>query len=166
MSDDYLQRRQNIKMGIEKPDGPKPYKGLKPIGDKKAAAIKERKELGEDGLMDKFFADQRPKLTGLCQCGCRMPSQKKDDVYFRYCICHVFPKRLFESVARNPLNWVERRFFGGCHTNLDEKGMDLWPNMADWDKIKDIFKILAPQLTDQERKTKFYRTLADLVIKN
>lgn len=49
---------------------------------------------------------------------------------------------------------------------MDEKGMDLWPNFADWDDIKEKFHQLAPLLTDEERATKFYKNLEYLIYHN
>lgn len=124
----------------------------------------EKKERGDnDTLKEQWFKRQRKTLTGVCQCGCGNRSSKNDDIYFRHSICHVFPKSIFESVMYHPLNYVERAFWGGDHTNMDEQGLDKWPNMADWDDIKEKFHVLAPLLTDSERATKFYSKLESLV---
>lgn len=132
---------------------------------KKLKAEAEKKELrgGDDTLKEQWFKARRKELTGTCQCGCGKPSQKKDDMFFRGSCCHVFPKATFESVMYHPLNCVERAMFGGCHHNMDNNGLDKWPLMADWDDIKERFHILAPLLTDEERKTKFYSHLEKLI---
>lgn len=148
---------------------PRPPKVKKPLRQKSlkrlAKESAEKKLLSSDGdsLMERFFKAQRPKLSGTCQCGCGEPSQKKDDMYFRASIAHIFPKRLFPSIMYHPLNWVERRFWGGCHTNMDEAGIDRWVNFADWDDVKAKFWILAPLLTPEERATNFYTRLEKLV---
>ena len=127
----------------------------------------EREQLnGSDTLMENWFKHRRNDLVGVCQCGCGQPSQKKDDMYFRHSCCHLFPKRDFESIMYHPLNYVERRFWGGCHTNLDEQGMDKWVNMADWDDMKAKFHVLAPLLTPEERAMKFFRLFSELVQNN
>lgn len=110
-----------------------------------------------------WFKNVRKKLTGKCQCGCNSPSSKHDDRYFRHSCCHVFPKSKFESVRTHPSNFVERAFWGGCHTNMDDQSLDKWVNFADWENIKEIFHELAPLLTDQERATKFYSQFEKLV---
>lgn len=133
------------------------------VSKKKQQQMKEQKENGSDVGMDKFFDDMRKRMVGVCQCGCAQPSQKKDDTFFRNCICHIFPKRIFKSIATHELNWVERTFWGGHHTNMDERSIELWKNFADWDDIKEKFFQLVPLLTDEERKTKFYRNLENLV---
>ena len=41
--------------------------------------------------------------------------------------------------------------------------MDRWPNMEDWDDIKEKFFVLAPLLTDKERSHKFYKHFESLI---
>lgn len=128
---------------------------------------REKNEKGERGtedtLMEQWFKARRKDLTGICQCGCGKPSQKKDDMYFRHSCCHLFPKSKFPSLMYHPLNYIERAFFGGCHSVLDDTSMDRWVGMADWDSIKEQFHLLAPLLTDEERATKFYSKFESLV---
>ena len=127
----------------------------------------EKNELmGTDTLKEKWFKNRRKDMVGTCQCGCGEASQKKDDMYFRHSAAHIFPKKDFPTTMYHPLNWVERRFWGGCHTNMDEGGLDKWVNMADWDDIKTKFHILAPLLSPHERALKFYTKLEQLVNAN
>lgn len=167
---EYLKKRQGQKsFGTLAPDSPKKkYAGLKPISDKKAAAIAADKAArggGEDTVKEKWFRSRQRELKGICQCGCKQPYNKKDELHFRSSCCHIFPQRLFPSVQYHAKNFIERCFWGGCHTNLDEQGMGRWPAMADWSEIKEKFHILAPLLTDEERASKFYRTIEELVYK-
>lgn len=122
--------------------------------------------MGTDTLKEKWFKNRRKDCVGVCQCGCAKPSSKKDDMYFRHSIAHIFPKKDFPSVMYHPLNFVERAFWGGCHTFFDESGMDKWINMADWDDIKAKFHVLAPLLSPPERALKFYSRLEKLVNAN
>lgn len=134
----------------------------------------EKKLLFSDGdtLKEQWFKARRREMVGICQCGCAEKSQKKDDVYFRCSIAHIFPKHLFPSIEYHPLNWVERRFWAGptggsaCHSIMDDTSMDRWPNMADWENIKAKFFILAPLLTPEEKATNFYTRLEKLVYDN
>lgn len=159
---DFLKHRQDhIFKGRPLPQK-KVYK-LNPVSEKRKAKLKEQGEQGSDSAMDLFFENARKSMVGICQCGCVQKSQKNDDTFYRFCICHIFPKRLFPSIATHPLNWVERTFWGGHHTNFDEQGMDKWPLMADWEDIKERFHVLAPLLTDEEREIKFYSQLEKLV---
>jgi hypothetical protein len=167
------ERYRLIKLGLaKKTTGPKPKKGLRKVSLKKAAEDKANKEaLGEDDTMkEKWFKARRKEMIGICQCGCSEKSSKMDDANFRSSICHIFPKAIFESVQYHKINWVERKFWAtattsACHTNMDNRSMDLWPNFADWDDIKAKFHELAELLTDEERATKFYQHLESLIYK-
>lgn len=164
---DYMNERLKRKQGLLPPlPTKKPKKPINQVSDKQRQKNKDAKDANGDTLKDIFFESMRKRLTGTCQCGCGQKTQKDDDLYYRFCICHVFPQRLFESIQFHPMVWVERKFFGGCHANMDDKSMDLWPNFADWDDIKEKFHLLAPLLTDQERKKKFYTHLEYLVYNN
>lgn len=166
MSEDkltYFQRLQKIKLNeLPKEAVPKPKKQLNKISPKKAKEIAQLKNSGDD-KKDKWFVARRKELVGICQCGCARKSSKQEDDFYRASICHIFPQRLFPSIQLHPLNSVERNFWDGCHTNMDNKSMDLWPNFADWDDIKERFYILAQLLTEEERAKKFYTHLSNLV---
>lgn len=153
----------------EHANDPKPKKvhRLRKVSLKKQAKLDAEKELrgSDDTLMENWFKARRKQMVGVCQCGCAQPSQKKDDMYFRHSIAHIFPKKDFLSIMYHPLNWVERRFWGGCHSVMDDTSMDRWPSMADFDDIKEKFHQLAPLLTDEERALKFYSKLESLIYK-
>jgi hypothetical protein len=138
------------------------------ISNKRAAKQAQEKEArgDNDTLKQKWFKARRKEMVGICQCGCAEKSSKHDDQYFHCSICHIFPQRYFSSIMYHPLNWVERKFWQGCHTNMDEQSMDKWPGMADWDDIVEKFHQLVPLLTDEERSTKFYAHLEKLVYSN
>ena len=157
----YLEDRLKRKQGLAPPLPTKKEK--KPIAK---VSPKKQKELKGDDALDLFFEEMRKRMVGVCQCGCGEKSQKKDDTFYRHCICHIFPKKIFKSIATHRLNWVERTFWGGHHTNMDNQGLDKWPLMADWDDIKEKFHQLAPFLTKEERATKFYSKLEFLIYKN
>jgi hypothetical protein len=158
----YLEERMKfIEDGRPLPEKKK-YK-LKPVSDKRAAKEKEQKAAAGDDGMDKFFEKMRKRMVGVCQCGCARKSSKLEDDHYRASICHIFPKRLFLSITTNELNWVERNFWDGCHSNMDNRSMDRWTMFADWEDIKERFHTLAPFLTDEERSTKFYSHLEKLV---
>jgi len=128
---------------------------------------KEKEQRGDDQTeKEKWFQARRKDLSGFCKCGCFEKSQKNDDMYFRHSICHIFPQSKFDSIKLHPLNFVERAFFGGHHSVMDDTSMDRWPNMGDWQDIREKFFILSPLLTDKERATKFYSHLERLVYAN
>lgn len=170
----YRQRLALIRSGLaEITTGPKPKKAIAKFSDKKLAEIaEEKKKTGEDNTQkEKWFKARRKEMIGVCSCGCTQKSSKHDDINFRSSAAHIFPQRLFPSVQFHRLNWVERAIWAtqkssSCHTNMDNRSMDLWPNFEDWDDIKAKFHELAPLLTDAERATKFYQQLEALVYKN
>lgn len=163
--DDELERNRAARIPREK-------KKKQPIAKKSkkklAQEAQEKKLVSSDGdtLLEQWFKARRKEMVGTCQCGCGEFSQKKDDTHFRSSAAHIFPKGLFPSIMYNSLNWVERRVWGGCHTNMDNLGVSSWPYFADWDDIKEKFFILAPLLTDEERATNFYTRLEKLVYAN
>lgn len=163
-----LQELQNIRANRDKPKEKKKY-SIRKVSEKKQKQLDTEKSLragDEDTLMEKWFKARRKSMVNVCQCGCGSKSCKDDDMYFRHSLAHVFPKSKFPSIMYNPLNWVERAFWGGCHSIMDDTSMERWPNMGDWDNIKEIFHALAPLLTDEERATKFYSKLEKLVYEN
>lgn len=165
----HWQKLAQIKNGMRpKECVPKPKKQIPIKSEKKLAEDKALKEAGgeDDTQKEKWFKARRKEMVGVCQCGCGQKSQKDDDVYFRHSAAHIFPQRLFESIQYHKINWVERRFWGGCHSVMDDTSMDKWPNMSDFDDIKEKFHTLIPLLTDEERATKFYHKLESLVYGN
>lgn len=116
--------------------------------------------------LDDWFDDRRQELSGICQCGCGKPSSKDSDQYYKYSIAHIFPKAIFKSIATHPVNYVERAFWGGCHTIMDTKGIDYWPNMADWATIKERILILLPLVDKKERTHKLYAIIEQTAIMN
>ena len=162
--DSYFERFRKIKLGQLPPEAvAKKKKPIAKIGKKKLAENAAAKENEGDNGLDKFFERNRKKMIGICQCGCARKSSKIEDEFYRCSICHIFPKRIFKSVATNDYNYVERNFWDGCHGNMDNRSMDKWVNYADWDDIKEKYFMLAPLLTEDEKKTKFYKHITKLV---
>ncbi len=145
--------------------GAKVKEAPKPIAKESAKKKQEKAEQKKPDQLGPWFDSTRKKLTGMCQCGCGKPSSKNHDLYYRHSCAHVFPKSLFPSVATHPRNFVERAFWGGCHSVMDDTSIDRWPGFADWENIKEIFHELAPMLTDQERGKKFYQHFQTLIYK-
>lgn len=158
----YHDRLRLIKLGLAPKEAiAKKPKPIRKISEKKQNELQENKN--SDNKLDDFFERNRKKMVGVCQCGCARKSSKKEDDFYRSSIAHIFPKKTFKSIATNDLNWVERNFWEGCHTNMDNRSIEKWPMFADWDDIKEKYYILAPQLTEEEKKTKFYSALTKLV---
>lgn len=165
----YLEQRR-----LQKLAGPKlPERKQYTIPKKSAKRIaleKSEKELHkaqgtseQDAELDDWFKARRKELTGTCSCGCGNSTTKNDDQKYKFSICHILPKAKFKSVATHPLNYLELSFWDGCHTNMDNRSMELWPNMECWQTIVERVAAIETQLTDAERRTKFYQQLKNLV---
>ncbi len=153
-----------IRAGKEAARSPKVKKVYTiPKKSKKKIATEAAERKINTGSFEDWFIARRKEMTGTCQCGCGERSSKKDDTYYRNSLAHIFPKRTFESIARHPLNWVERAFWGGCHSVMDDTSVDRWPGMADWSDIVAKFHILDPLISDREKATKFYSKLKQLI---
>src|SRR5687768_5566704 len=106
---DRAENIRRLKMQAALPKPKKQY-AIPAISKKKQKELDAEKKEREDGEteLQKWFNERRVEMVGVCQCGCGMKSQKKDDLFFRHSAAHIFPKRIFESIAYHPLNWVER----------------------------------------------------------
>lgn len=73
----------------------------------------------QEDTLSNWFNSRRKEMTGVCaECG--NGSHKHSDVYFRFSVAHILPKKKaygFPSVATHPLNWVELCM--KCHTVFD-----------------------------------------------
>lgn len=156
---DFLKHRMNHILNGR----PKEIKKRKPI--RKSFNPKPKNENGLTDLQI-WFEERRPEMTGVCQCGCGRKSSKYDDENFRSSICHILPQRLFPSVKLHRFNCVERNYWDGCHSNMDNKSMELWPKFADWEKIKRKFWVLSRSLTEKEKTKKFYNHLKSIILAN
>lgn len=162
----YSERLKLIKLGILPKEAV--AKAKKPIAKKSLKRIKQDKLDRVNGgynEMDLWFKNTRKKLSAFCKCGCNLASSKNDDKYFKFSCCHIFPKSKFDSIKTHPVNFVERAFWGGCHSVMDDTSIDRWVDFSDWNDIVEKFYILAPLLTDKERATKFYTHLEKLIYK-
>lgn len=160
----YFERMKLIKLGLAPKEAV--AKERKPIAKKSAKRIEQDKldkVNSSNDELELWFKNTRNKLCGFCKCGCNLTSSKNDDKYFKFSCCHIFPKSKFESIKTHPLNFVERAFWGGCHSVMDDTSMDRWKDFADWNDIVEKFHLLAQELTDQERATKFYSHLEKLI---
>lgn len=136
-----------------------------PKGRKGSARSGSRAVAGNPGapskeMMDAWFLDRRTEMTGYCQCGCGLTSSKYEDTNYKSSIAHILPKRLFPSVAAHPLNWIEMNFWDGCHTNMDDRGVELWPNMECWPVIVYRFARIYPHIAPAE-----IRHIPDVLLK-
>lgn len=110
--------------------------------------VNKKKEL------DEWFNLIRSKMTGECECGCRNKTSKDDDKYFKFSAAHLLAKSTFKSVATHPINYLELAFFGGCHTTFDSLGYRHCKNTNPglWKLVVERFKIIYPEIAEEERK--------------
>ena len=140
---DYFKKRQGQALGIIPPDSPKKISiGIKPISDKKAAAIKAEKEArgGDDTELQKWYKGRQKFLTGKCaRCGATY--NKKELSAAIASTAHILAKRpeMFPSVATHPQNFLELPPYCGCHNWFD--------NLASWDEIKE--SVLWPEIVEK-----------------
>lgn len=143
----------------------KPEKSIKKTPQPLSRNSKRRKprEIPGGLSLSEWFQGCRQEMTGYCQCGCGNESQKWSEATFGFSIAHIFPKKKFPHLATLIWNWVERAWIGGCHSVMDEAGMDKWPGMADWETIKEKVRLMEPYLTEKDKASKFYLKLKGLI---
>jgi hypothetical protein len=162
-----LENLRRIKQGLDKKE--KVYRGMPKKSAKKLAEEAKQKENYLEGLdrpMEAWHKARRKEAIGVCKCGCGNPSQKNSNTLFRHSNCHIFPKRIFESIKLHPKNCIELAYIGGCHNNMDDRGVELWPNMECWDEIKEKILILEPLISPEEKKHKLYSLIMKTVYEN
>lgn len=163
----YLEQRR-----LQKLAGPKlperkqytiPKKSAKRVALEKAERVANQPSDNNDAELEQWFKDRRKELTGTCMCGCGQTTTKADDKFYKHSICHILPKAKFKSVATHKLNYIELSFWDGCHSNMDNRSMELWPNMECWPLIVERVQQMEQQLTDAEKRSKFFTQLKSLI---
>lgn len=165
----YLQDRLLRKNKILPPlSFKKEKKPLKKQSDKKKLEIAAQKQSGSESELDRFFADNRSKMTGHCLF-CNADTMKKDNDKFHFSMAHLLPKAIFKSVATHPDILIELCFYNNsCHTNFDN-GTITWEFIKDskeWEIIKEKLLNILPAVAMEERKHKLYSKLTELVYNN
>lgn len=84
---------------------------IKNQNTRKAISSKVRnipKEDSEYSLQELWYISRRHLMTGYCtEEGCHSSTNKNNDTYYRWSVCHIVPKKLIPSVATHPDNWIE-----------------------------------------------------------
>ena len=113
----------------------------------RAAKYKENTEL------ELWFRARRLEMTNVCiECG--RSTNKLNDKYFRWSVCHLVPKSLVPSAATNEFNWIEL-----CqdHHNEFDSTFEKASKMKCFHEAKtkfQLFKDIIP--TDELRKVNPY----------
>jgi len=122
----------------------------------KYAATKLRmSKYSEDKELEFWFNLIRSKMSGECECGCRQPTSKYSDKFFKFSACHLLPKSKFKSVATHPMNYLELTAFGNsCHTTFDNMGYEYCKKTKPvlWKIVVERFNIIYPSISISERK--------------
>lgn len=99
--------------------------------------------------LDEFYEEQAIKAPDRCE-NCGNPLGPTIALHPRGHICHIVPKKLFESVMWHPWN----RWFGciDCHTLFDRSWsraqlLNIWPTCVE------RFKKFMHQIAPEERKS-------------
>ena len=155
MSEDtmpYFQRMQLIKLGLlPKEAVAKEKKPISKKSEKRKQEDLEKKQVGTDTSLDKWFEERRKEMSGVCR-HCGGVSCKDDDKFYKFSICHILPKAYFPSIATNEYNFIELCFWkNNCHGNMDNKILDLI-DMNCWDEIVTKFCIMYPMISKEERR--------------
>lgn len=97
-------------------------------------------------LLNKFFDEQVRIIPGRCEnCGGRIVFTAAGK---RSHVCHILPKKIFESVMVHPDN----RWFGclTCHHEYDDKGWSHAVTMAVWPVCVERFTKFMDLISDNE----------------
>jgi len=76
---------------------------LKNTTENKEAVRREQGKVTERG---NWYLERRKEMTNAC-CECGRGTNKNNDKFFTWSICHIVPKGLVPSVATNEYNWIE-----------------------------------------------------------
>lgn len=101
--------------------------------------------------LQRWFEDRRKEMTGICA-NCGGTSCRDNEKYWKFSIAHLLPKAYFPSVKTHEYNWIELcHFNNSCHTNLDNKMLDLI-DMNCFSEIVTKFCIIYPSIAPNEKK--------------
>jgi len=102
----------------------------KKVGTKRQVAVRNRNnrvalsaklhkaQKAANSEQELWYWARRYEMVGKCsENGCNEPTNKKDDRYYRWSVCHLVPKSLCPSVATNFYNWIELCW--GHHSEFD-----------------------------------------------
>lgn len=106
------------------------------------------KPIGGGSELDRWYQDRRIEMTNCCiECGKR--TNKINDKYYRWSVCHIVPKSLVPSVAINIFNWVE---LCQLHHQEFDSTFDKAANMMCFGEVKMKFELFKHLITPQEMR--------------
>lgn len=102
----------------------------------------------EDSMLELWFKARRREMTGVCiECG--KSTNRNNDRYYRWSICHIVPKGLVPSAKVHPDNWVEL-----CqdHHNEFDSTFEKASKMKCFQEIKNKFKLFKDIIPPEEAR--------------
>lgn len=139
----YLQKRMDF-INAGRPLPPKKTYTINKVAPKTAAKIAAQKEVTPVSPVDKWFDDIKAKhctngFTFCMECNTIVPEE-----FMRHATAHLLPKKLFQSVATHPLNYLVLGAGCGCHEKSHRVDkfvkMKIWPEAAR--RIKELIPVL------------------------
>jgi hypothetical protein len=100
----------------------------------------------------RWYSQRVNEMTGICK-NCGRKTSQGDSKYERFCIAHVLPKRknMFPSVSTHKDNSIELCYWGGCHSNFDNKGWEWAATQPMWNLITTKFQLIYPEIAEEEK---------------
>lgn len=126
------------------PEKVKKVTPIKKVSDKQKGKIKADKPRKD--VLSKFFAEMAAVMPNNCmECACSLKPSLL--IHPRSTICHLLPKRFFESVSTDKDNILFLCI--DCHNKSDTKG---WNALNIFPIARDRVMDLIPKITDKEAK--------------
>lgn len=137
------------KAGTKKMIQKKNFDKTKTLSSKlRMAQYESIKEL--PNLQELWYISKKYQMTGFCtEEGCKKSTNKGNDVYFKWSICHIVPKKLVPSVATHPDNFIELCW--QHHSEFDST-FDKSKSMKCFAEAKRKFKLFEHLIPDSEKR--------------
>jgi hypothetical protein len=131
-----LKELQEIKNNADKTPKYKIVGGVKKYSIQKVSAKKKALNNGsmysEDKELENWFLERRKEMCTYCaECG--KHTFKNNDKQYKWSICHLLPKSIFESVATHKDNCI---FLCWLHHQELDSSWDNAKKMFIWDEVK------------------------------
>jgi hypothetical protein len=107
--------------------------------------------------LEKFFADAAIEIDSqpkCWECGARIFRP-----FYRAATAHIFPKKIFPSIAIHPLNYLILGAGCGCHNKTHR--LDTFTKMGVWKEAVDRFRIFEPLITEKHKYLNEFRDYAN-----
>ena len=120
---------------------------------KKKQMLVDSEKLKERAKLDKWFADRKKEMTGVCS-NCGKSSMKFEPDKFHWSIAHIIKKSIFKSVSTHPMNFLELCWL--CHQTFDS-GYENAQKMYCWQEAKRKFGFFEKQITEVHKDLDWFK---------